>query len=396
MYKSFDKQLLQIVKYKLHTLPKTNLPSFRQLLHQYPEIAGNEKETAQKIYSELVKCSPTTIIRNVGGYGVVAVFDTGKKGKTLLFRGDMDALPIQEVNEFDYKSKNKGISHKCGHDGHSTILLGLAQKLMEQPLKRGKTVLLFQPAEEIGQGAKAVINDGKFAKIKPDIAFALHNVPGYPKGQIVYRKGAFNPAVISLIIRFQGLKTHAAEQENGINPDVAIASLILKIKSLINSDLDSPDFCNITTIFTRLGSLDYGTAAGEGELHYTIRCWTQDKLEATKRMILNFTQEICEKQQLKQEIEWLHYFAATANDDNAVDYIEKSAKRLKFDHIQKPTPFKWGEDFGLFTEFMAGAMFGLGAGETTPPLHQPDYDFPDEIIPYGVAMFYDIAEAING
>lgn len=377
-------------------MPKINLPAFRQLLHQYPEIAGNEKETAQKINAELIKCNPTSIICNVGGYGIVAIFDTGAKGKNILFRGDMDALPIQEVNELKYKSKFQGVAHKCGHDGHSTILLGLAQKLKEAPLKKGKTILLFQPAEETGQGAKAVINDPKFAKIKPDLAFALHNVPGYPKGQIVYRKGAFNPAVISLIIRFQGLKTHAAEQENGINPDVAIASLILKIKTLINTDLNSPDFCNITTIYTQLGSLDYGTAAGEGTLHYTIRCWTRKKLETIKSTILNFTKEICAEERLKYEIEWLHYFAATANDDYAVDCIEKSAKRLNFDYIHKPTPFKWGEDFGLFTEFVAGAMFGLGAGETTPPLHQPDYDFPDEIIPYGVAMFYDIAKAING
>ncbi len=376
-------------------MQKTNLPAFRQLLHQYPEIAGNEKETAKRIYAELIKCNPTTIIQNVGGYGIVAIFDTGIKGKTILFRGDMDALPIQEVNEFAYKSKFEGVSHKCGHDGHSTILLGLAQKLAVAPLKKGRTVLLFQPAEEIGQGAKAVINDTKFAKIKLDIAFALHNVPGYPKGQIVYKKGAFNPAVISLILRFQGLKTHAAEQENGINPDVAIASLILKIKSLIHPDLTSPDFCNITTIYTRLGSLDYGTAAGEGELHYTIRCWTGPKLAETKNKILNIAQEICTDQQLNYDIEWLHYFAATANDDYAVDCIEKSAKRLNFDHVQKPTPFKWGEDFGLFTEFVAGAMFGLGAGEITPPLHQPDYDFPDEIIPYGVAIFYELSKVIN-
>lgn len=378
------------------TLPKINLPAFRQLLHQYPEVAGHEKETALKIFTALLNCKPSTIIRNVGGYGVVAVFDTGVKGKTILFRADMDALPIDEVNDFEYRSIVKGVSHKCGHDGHSTILLGLAQKLIERPLKKGKTILLFQPAEETGQGAKAVLNDAKFAKLKPDIAFALHNVPGYKKGQIVYRKGAFNPAVISLIIRFKGLKTHAAEQENGINPDIAIAALILKLKSLIHTDVDSPDFCNITTIFTRLGSKDYGTAAGEGELHYTIRCWTRDKLERTKSTILNFVQEICTEQQLKQEIEWLHYFAATANDDYAVDCIANSAKRLNFDHIQKPTPFKWGEDFGLFTEYVAGAMFGLGAGETTPPLHQPDYDFPDEIIPFGVAMFYDIAAVING
>jgi len=373
----------------------TNLVSFRQLLHQYPEKSGEEVATAQRIREAVAACQPTTLLTNIGGHGVVAIFDSGVAGNTVLFRADMDALPIEEVNNFPHKSKNEGVSHKCGHDGHSTILLGLAQKIANQPLKKGKVILLFQPAEETGQGAKAVLASKVFASLKIDYAFALHNIPGFPKGQIVYRKGAFNPAVISLIIQFQGLKTHAAEQEKGINPAMAIAQLIAKIQSLNNTNLSSPDFCNNTIIYSRIGSKDYGTAAGEGELHYTIRCWTKAKLEATKQEILAMIANVCAAEKLTYTTQWLHYFAATANDDFAVKCIENGAKRLNFDHCQKPFPFKWGEDFGLFTEHIPGAMFGLGAGLKTPALHQPDYDFPDEIIPYGIELFYDIAWQLN-
>lgn len=372
-----------------------NLIVFRKTLHQYPEKSGEEKETARRIQAAVVKCQPTTLWTNIGGHGILAIFDSGRTGKTVLFRADMDALPIEEINDFSYKSKNEGVSHKCGHDGHSTILLGLAQKLRNQPLKKGKTILLFQPAEETGEGAKAVLSSKEFASLKIDYAFALHNVPSFPKGQIIYRKGAFNPAVISLIIQFQGLKTHAAEQEHGINPAYAIAQLISIIQTLNNTDLSSPDFCNITIIYTRIGRKDYGTAAGDGELHYTIRCWTKAKLEATKKAILARIATACEREQLTYTTQWLHYFAATANDDFAVTCIENAAKRLNFDYFQKPFPFKWGEDFGLFTEYISGAMFGLGAGLETPALHQSNYDFPDDIISNGIDMFYDIALQLN-
>ena len=372
-----------------------NLIAFRKLLHQYPEVAGTERETARKITMELSKLNPDQLITDIGGHGIIAVFDTGKSGKSVFFRADMDALPIQEVNEFDYKSKIKGVAHKCGHDGHSTILLGLAQKIRQEPLEKGKIILLFQPAEETGEGAKAVLKDEKFAPIRADYAFALHNIPGYPKGEIVYKKGAFNPAVISLIIRLEGRQAHAAEQENGLNPDLAMAQLLQKLKALHHNDLASPHFCNITTVHLTLGAKDYGTAAGYGELHFTIRCWTKAKLEAVKQQVLQITQDTCWQFGLTHKVKWLHYFAATANNTQAVNYIEKAATKLDFSRQEKRYPFKWGEDFGLFTEHFAGAMFGIGAGLDTPALHAADYDFPDDILPIGIAMFYEIAKTIT-
>lgn len=370
------------------------LINFRRELHTYPELSGVEKATAERIIRKLKRYKPSQIIENLGGYGVAAIFDSGKSGKTILFRADTDALPIQEVNDFPHKSVYEGVSHKCGHDGHSTILVGLAKKLYQQPLRRGKMILLFQPAEEIGAGAKAVLNDKRFVEFQPDYTFALHNVPGYPKGQIVCRKGTFNPAVISVSIKMQGKQAHAAQQENGINPDQAIASLIQQIHQLHNPVLTSDNYLKVTTIYSRIGSKDYGISAGEGELHYTIRCWTKDKLDAVKDKLIDLVRTVCHQYQLTFSLNWMHYFAANINAAYAVDCIEKAAKINQFEYQNKPLPFQWGEDFGLFTEKVPGAMFGLGAGLDSPALHHNNYDFPDEIIPYGVNTFYSIAELV--
>lgn len=371
-----------------------DLIAFRKALHAHPELSGAERATAQRIIQKIKTFQPTQIIDNLGGHGVAAIYDSGVSGKTVLFRADTDALPIHEVNDFPHQSIYDGVSHKCGHDGHTTILMGVAKRLYEQPLSSGKVILLFQPAEEIGMGANAVLSDEKFAALQPDYAIALHNVPGFPKGQIVCRKGTFNPAVISLIIQLKGKKAHAAQQENGVNPDIAIASLIHEIHQLQQSDLADADYLKFTTIYTRIGAKDYGISAGDGELHYTFRAWTKEKLEAAKQKIIQLITTICEREQLTFELEWLYYFAATTNDAAIVDCIEKVAKQQEFTYLKKAFPFQWGEDFGLFTENIPGAMFGLGAGEDTPALHHVDYDFPDDITPYGVEMFYGLAEEI--
>lgn len=373
-----------------------DLANFRKELHAFPELSGEEKDTAQRIIRKLKTFQPTHILENLGGHGVAAIYDSGQPGKIVLFRADTDALPIQEENDFAHKSVYDGISHKCGHDGHTTIMVGLAQKLYQQPLKKGKIILLFQPAEEIGIGAKAVLEDEKFDQIRPDYAFALHNVPGYPKGQIICRKGAFNPAVISLVIKMQGKKAHAAQQENGINPDKAIASIMHQVHQMHQPDLANDHFIKFTTIYTRIGSKDYGISAGDGELHYTIRCWTKKKLEQAKEKITQLVMDTCQQNQLTYTLDWIYYFAASHNDTYAVNCIKQAAEQQQFDYFDKPFPFQWGEDFGLFTEQIPGAMFGLGAGENMPALHHNNYDYPDEITPYGIDTFYRIAAIITG
>ncbi|RSK39838.1 amidohydrolase [Mangrovimonas spongiae] len=372
-----------------------NLTTYRKQIHQNPELSGQEKQTAKQLIHAIKKLNPTEIITNINGYSFAVIFDSGNTGKTVMFRAELDALPIQEINTFSHQSKTKGVSHKCGHDGHMTILYGLAQELQKTTIAKGRVILLFQSAEETGEGAKAILNDEKFKSITPDFIFALHNVPGYPFGDVICKTETFTPSVVSLAVTLQGKTAHAAEPENGINPDIALQELIFKIKQLENPNQDDKDFSTIATVFATLGSKDYGISAGNAELHFTIRCWTLKQLHILKQHITNIVKNTCNKYQLNHTLDWFEEFASNKNDESATKHIKKAAKHLNFNYIEKTHPFKWGEDFGLFTQHYKGAMFGLGAGQNTPALHNPDYDFPDNITENGILMFYQILKQIN-
>lgn len=372
-----------------------NLSEIRKQLHKFPELSGKEVKTSKTIKEILEQFRPTKIVTDLGGFGLASIFDSGNPGKTIMFRAEMDALPIQEINTFEYKSINEKVSHKCGHDGHAVILIGLAKKLQKNPPKKGKIILLFQPAEETGEGAKSVLEDDKFKAFQPDFVFALHNVPGYQKGLIICKNHAFTPSVISFALALKGKTSHAAEPEHGINPDLALQELILRIKQLENSNIETNDYATIATVYASLGSKDYGISAGYAELHMTIRCWTTEQLSQLRETISNIVEEVSQAEKLQYDLDWIQEFHTNYNDPEAVAYIQQAAKYLKFDYYSKSHPFKWGEDFGLFTQHFKGAMFGLGSGENTPALHNPDYDFPDDIIPYGINMFHTIIKLIH-
>ena len=202
------------------------LTQFRKSLHAYPEISGKEFETQKKIICFLEEKTETEFYK-VANTGVMVIFKGNDPGPTVMIRGDIDALPINETNTFEHRSKIKGVSHKCGHDGHTSILLGLAILLNQEPIIKGKVLLLFQPAEEIGMGAESVLNDTVFNNYNIDYSFALHNLPGYPLHQIVVKDNEFTANVKSIIIKLSGKTSHASEPEKGINPSTAIAELLL-------------------------------------------------------------------------------------------------------------------------------------------------------------------------
>ena len=158
----------------------SEIKKLRKELHQYPEVSGSESATAQRIKKFIETHHPTTIIDKIGENGLAAVYEFSKSGPSITIRCELDALPIQEENTFSHQSKNKGISHKCGHDGHMAIVAGLIFWIKEQKFKSGKIILLFQPAEETGQGAYQIIEDSRFQKLNTDYIFALHNIPGEP------------------------------------------------------------------------------------------------------------------------------------------------------------------------------------------------------------------------
>jgi len=368
----------------------TELTQLRQLIHTYPEVSGTEENTARIIHEFLLSCSPTDIITHVGGYGILATWDTGKSGKTILFRAELDALPIEEFNKFAHASSNKGFSHSCGHDGHAAILCGLAQALSHKKMYSGKVILLFQPAEENGDGAKAMLADANMTTIQPDFVFALHNLPGYPMHAILIKNGSFTAAVNSIIIHLNGKTSHAAEPEHGINPAIPVAEILQESLKLDKNNIEDPNFCVITPVCVELGEKSYGISAGKASVHLTLRTWNNPDLRKLEKKIESVAKRIAKKHSIKVDFEYTQSFFANENDSDAIQIVQKSAADYGLTVNSREYPFKWGEDFGLFTTKFKGCMFGLGSGENTPALHNPDYDFPDELIVTGVKTFYGI------
>ncbi len=376
-------------------LPLEKLICLRQDLHQHPELSGEEKFTAERIKSFMLPWQPSTILENIGGNGIAFIYNYGQEGPTILFRCELDALPIQEDSHMlAYASRNGGVSHKCGHDGHMAIVAGLAPFLHKANYTKGRVILLFQSAEETGEGARAILKDPGFSILNPDYVFALHNLPGFEKGCVIYREGIFTAAVQSLIIYLDGVATHAAEPEKGNNPSQAVSGILHISDNLSNNKPDRDDFTLITPVYVILGQKAYGMSAGTAEVHFTMRAWTSQNLKRLSDHLISHIDQICNKNQLRYRYELIQQFASSKNDPECIALIKTAAQQLQLPSVNLSTPFKWGEDFGLFTQNYKGAIFGLGAGLQALPLHHKDYDFPDDLIVNGVNVFIRLTDLL--
>jgi len=329
------------------------ITALRKELHQAPELSNKEFKTTEKIIAFVKQSHPDEILTFRGKTGLAAVFHGCKPGKIVLFRADIDALPIIETTQFLNKSKVHGVSHKCGHDGHSAILAGLSRILMINPPEKGSVVLLFQPAEETGDGAKQILKDPTFSKIKPDYVFALHNLPGFPLNQIVVGNHCFASASKGMIVKLFGKTSHAAYPEKGISPALAMVE----------------------------------TLPGDAQVMATLRSYRDDDMEKLTKLSVETITEISDRFGVAAKISWTDEFPATVNDPGCVETIRQVAEENGLSHKEIKQPFRWSEDFGHFTQNFRGAFFGIGAGESTPDLHQSDYDFRDEMIEAAIKMF---------
>ncbi len=368
-----------------------SLIEFRRRLHAHPELAHCEHQTARRIVEFLTPLRPDQVLTEVGGTGVVATFDSGVEGPALLFRSELDALPIEERNVDGHRSTRPGVSHKCGHDGHSAILVGLAQRLAEVRPRSGKVHLLFQPAEETGTGAAAVLADPAFEQIRPDFGVAIHNMPGFPLHSVVVKSGSMYAAVRSFVIRYVGRTAHAAEPDKGENPSLAVADLLRDCDALTDNDLTSPGFGVVTPVHVLVGSPAYGVSAGQGEVHLTIRSLDGPGLDALFDTIVVKAQQFASRDRLQLDVEIVEDFRANINDPGITDLVKTAAEECGLDLIVPEVGLPHGEDFGLFGERFPCCMVLLGAGVEHHPVHNPDYDFPDELLATGVGLLDRIA-----
>ena len=372
------------------------LTKFRRELHQYPELSGKEIKTAQKILHALKDMKPSKIIDKMGGHGLAAIFDSQEKGPTLLFRAELDALPIQEKNNLSWISKLPGVSHTCGHDGHMTMLLALGRIISRNPIKCGKVVLIFQPSEENGQGARAVVSDPRYEQIKPDLAFAIHIEPGRPFGYVSTRPGLMNCASLGLKITLHGKTAHAADPDDGISPSHAVAEFVQKISEFNHGDELNNNFKLTTITHVQIGEQSFGISPGHASIFVTLRTSNDDSLSQLDKDVRGLVSNISKQFKLTFDFEIFDHFAASINDKEAYDIAVNAMKSLNINYGSIGVPMRASEDFGIFGKQSKAAMLCLGPGENYAALHNPDYDFNDDLIPIGTSIFERITRDLLG
>lgn len=370
------------------------LVALRHDLHQTPEVSGDEVQTAARIAKELAALGADRIWRGLGGHGVAAEFTGQAEGPTVLLRCELDGLPIREISTLPYKSTIPGKGHLCGHDGHMVSMLGVAMWLARRP-EMGRVILLFQPAEETGAGAQAVIDDPNWPEIRPDFAFAYHNVPGRPLGEVGLREGEGNCASRGMQILLEGKSSHAAAPEDGLSPGAAMAALMTGLPELSCGTIGDEAFSLATLTHAMLGEATFGIAPADGELRVTLRSMTNGRMEA---LMHSAEQQVAQHAgDLGLQIFWHDVFRAVVNDADATQIARDAAKKLQLARLEMSRPMRWSEDFGRIGDDGAkSALLYLGAGEDQPQLHNPDYDFPDALIPVAVDLFCQILQDMLG
>jgi amidohydrolase len=352
-----------------------------------PEVSREETETARAVAAFVSSAGADRVITGLGGHGVAAVYEGREPGPTVMFRAELDALPIQEISDVAHRSAVPGKAHLCGHDGHMAILAALARGLGRQRPQRGRVVLLFQPAEEDGSGAAAVVADPGFRAIAPDLAFALHNLPGLPLGRVALSEGVVNCASRGMRIVLTGKTAHASMPEFGVSPMRAVASLMPALTALSSGGPLEEGFALVTVTHAEMGEPAFGIAPGHAEIWATLRTLTDAGMEDLRARAEQLARRAAAEAGLGLEITYDDVFRHCENAPEAVAHLRRALVAEGIPHDRGDGPMRASEDFGRFGDSAAAAMFFLGAGERHPSLHNPDYDFPDDLIATGARVF---------
>ena len=366
---------------------------WRRRIHSHPELPGEEEHTARAVCEFIAADRPDSIVPALGGHGVAVVFKGPQPGPTVLLRAELDALPIQELSDVPHRSVLPGKAHLCGHDGHSATLLAIGRMLGRERPQRGRIILMFQPAEENGAGAAAVIADPKFAALAPDISFSWHNMPGLPFGHASVIEGPMSCASRGMRISLHGKTAHASQPQNGVSPRAALAELLAALHAL-NHDDGGADLTMATITHCQMGAPAFGVAPADAEIWTTLRTLTDDRMAALVERAEALAQAAAQRHELTLAIDYHDIFAHVENAPVAVAHIRRALDAAGVPHGRDMLPMRPSEDFGRFGHRAPAAMFLLGAAERHASLHNPDYDFPDALIPIGADVMLRAARQV--
>lgn len=369
--------------YKLSGADADLLISLRHELHRHAELSGAEHHTKKLLMGFLREHTEFSVTDRGAWFYAFRPGALPASAPPIAFRADMDALPIPESRDLPYASEDLSVSHRCGHDGHSAALCGLALSLNAQALSRD-VYLIFQHAEETGEGAKvcaSLISEKGISEI-----YAFHNLGGYPLGRVVLRRGQTQPASVGRTVFFTGAPAHASAPEHGKSPARAVSELCLYIDELLTRP--SRGMLLATVVNLNVGTRDFGVAPGTGELSVTERAEYEDEMDALDRALCEKARQLAARDGLIVSFAESDRFPVTVNDDACIDRVSEAVLCVTGKPpIEMTELWRASEDFGWYTKVCPGAIFYIGGGENCPALHTEAYDFPDAILPAAVRIF---------
>ena len=368
------------------------LTELRHEFHQYPELGFQETKTKTKI-ANFLRAKGLQVIE---GVGVIGVLKSGSGSKTIGLRADMDALPIQETSKHAYSSKHPGVMHACGHDGHTTMLLGAAEELANSLDFDGTVIFIFQPNEENGLGAKAMLNEGILSSFPISEIFALHNLPGTETGRIITRKGLICSSESLFEISLKGQGGHASMPHVGRDTISVGSEIIQSLQNIISKKL-APGSGSVLSVteFTSDGARNVlpGNSLIKGDVRSRNK---EDRLEI-KRLMGTLVEGISDAHEITGEVSFETEFVETINSSDQTETVIAVAEELGLSLDKNCEPMSFSEDFAHFSNVVPGCFFLLGNGQTgcaSSPLHSSSYDFNDDLLPIGVKIWSKIVRKI--
>ncbi len=367
------------------------LAALRQDLHAHPELGLEEHRTSEVVAAKLAEWG-IEVQRGVGGTGVVGVLRAGNGDRAIGLRADMDALPMQEANDLPYRSRTPGRMHACGHDGHTTMLLGAARYLAETRAFNGTVHFIFQPGEEGCGGALAMLRDGLFERFPCNAIYAMHNRIGMAVGEYAIRSGPIAAGGAFFDIRVDGRGAHGARPEASVDPVLTACHITAALQSIISRNL-SPRDTAVLSVTKVVGGDAYNVIPETAVISGTARFFTPEVTAQIEAAMRRVAEGVAIGFGATATLDWRLIFAATVNAPEQTEaFAEAAADLVGARHVARDKPPGMGsEDFSFMLERVPGAYIHVVNGEGAPA-HNPRYNFNDAAIPYGAGLFARIVE----
>jgi hippurate hydrolase len=370
------------------------MTAWRRDIHAHPELGFQENRTADLVAARLKEFG-IEVHRGIGKTGVVGVLRSGSSKKSVGLRADMDALPIQEANTFDYKSRHDGRMHACGHDGHTAMLLGAAKYLAQTRKFDGVVNFIFQPAEEGIGGAKAMVEDGLFKRFPCEAIFGMHNRPGMPLGRFAVRSGAMMAGGAFFDIDVEGRGSHGARPEAGIDPVLVASHITTALQSIVARNVRPLDTA-VVSVTQIHGGDAYNVIPQRARLSGTVRAFSNEVMALIGRNIARVAEGVAAGFGASAKTDFRPIFAPLINDPGEADYAAGvCADIVGAGAVRRdPALIMASEDFSYMLNEVPGCYIniGNGDGEGACEVHNPSYDFNDQALPYGAGFFARLVE----